>query len=187
MAGQPSQSSRKASIARVTRHASESKFAIASTTRPSRFVTRAISAIALSGSSKWSIAPLQNEASNESFAKGNESAQPLTHSGLTCPSSRFISSKATAIAVILAESCPTPLATSKINRPGSAQVASSVASVIRANRNSLSGDIPVGITSLMSRSRSTTRMGADVSGVWQTLPRLLGPDLSTKRYYNQNA
>ena len=67
------------------RHASDSKFAIARITRPAGFVTRAISAIAAAGSSKWSMAPLQKLASKVSSAKGKASPQPRTQVGSTLP------------------------------------------------------------------------------------------------------
>jgi len=54
-------------------------------TRPLAFVTRAISSIAPTGSSKWSIAPLQKVASKVSFANGNESPQPRTQVGIAPP------------------------------------------------------------------------------------------------------
>ena len=66
---------------RATRQASDSKFAMARTTRPSRRTTRAISAIAASGCSKWSIAPLQIAASKLASAKGSCSDQAWTQAG----------------------------------------------------------------------------------------------------------
>src|SRR5262245_64707275 len=52
-----------------------------------------------------------------------------------------------------------------MRRPGAGRVAASVSSVMRWNRNSLSRVVPVGMTSDMSRSRSTTRMAPDGSVV----------------------
>src|SRR5512145_3043522 len=48
--------------------------------------------------------------------------------------------------------------------PGAAPHARSVPSAMRAKRNSLSRVEPVGITSRMSRSRSTTRIRPTVAG-----------------------
>jgi hypothetical protein len=59
--------------------------AIASTTRPSRRTTRAISAIACSGWSKWSMAPLQSAASKLPEANGSASDQPRTQTGRGSP------------------------------------------------------------------------------------------------------
>jgi hypothetical protein len=160
------------SCARARRHASESKFAIASTTRPSGRVTRAISAIASSGRSKWSIAPLQIAASKLLDAKGSASDQPRTHFGMRplaladtsfaqavmrAEGSAPITSAPRAASAI--ESWPKPLATSRIRRPGAGSASSSVTSVMRSKSSWLSRVVPVGMTSLMSRSRSTTRMG----------------------------
>ena len=60
-------------------------------------------------------------------------------------------------------SCPKPLATSRMRRPGPAPARRSVRSVIWAKRYSLSRVAPVGTTSRMSRSRSTTRMAPEAS------------------------
>ena len=80
------------------------------------------------------------------------------------------------------ESCPTPLPTSRTRRPDAGRVDARVTSVMRANRNSLSRARLVGITSLMSRSRSTTRMGRTLAARPVPAPIRTGAYRSERRF-----
>jgi hypothetical protein len=121
---------------------------------------------------------LQKTASKLPVAKGSASDQLRSQTG-TGPASSPTPIRASAdmraegsaptthapVRARAAASWPKPLATSRIRQPGAARVCPSVLSVIRWNKNSLSRVEPVGITSRMSRSRSTTRMAANLSSI----------------------
>ena len=162
---------------RAARQASDSKFAIASTTRPRGRATRAISAIASSGRSKWSMAPLQSTASKLAVGEGQRVA-PAAH-----PERRAARAPSRSAAAPSRSCAPRarrrpPARRGRRGRaspgrsrsrrraparPGPGAARARVASVMRSNRNSLSRVVPVGITSAMSRSRSTTRTARDLS------------------------
>ena len=132
-----------------------------------------------SGRSKWSIAPLQNAASKLPSAKGSASDQPRTQRGSgpgrvgadwSCAHAdharrglgarrRCAPRRASAMRVLAEAARHVEHA-----HPGRGRVRASVTSVMRSNRYSLSRVVPVGMTSLMSRSRSTTRTVGDGSG-----------------------
>ena len=132
--------------------------------------------MAASGRSKWSMAPLHTTASKLPPAKGSASDQPRTQTG-GGPSARALSRRAKAdmrsegsapttaapARAMAAASWPKPLATSRMRRPAPGAARESVTEVIRWNRYSLSRVVPVGMTSLMSRSRSTTRTAGILS------------------------
>src|SRR5690606_27061702 len=136
--------------------------------------TRAISAIASSGRSKWSMAPLHSTPSKLSEANGSASDQPRTQCGVGPPARfpatsfaqpvmRADGSQAITSAPVSASataSWPKPAATSSSRRPAPPPASARVSAVMRSNRYSLSRVDPVGMTSLMSRSRSTTRTAA---------------------------
>ncbi len=117
------------------------------------------------------MAPLHNAASKLSDRNGSASDHPRTHSGRwpspfaatswAHPVMRAEGSQATTSAPVSASataSWPKPAATSSTRRPAPPPANASVSAVIRSNRYWLSRVDPVGMTSFMSRSRSTTRI-----------------------------
>ena len=131
------------------------------------------------------MAPLQITASKLPDAKGSASDQPRTQAGRRAgrlggeqpgqPDMRAEGSAPTTKppwAASARASWPKPLATSRTRRPGPAPASRSVRSVMRAKRNSLSRVEPVGTTSRMSRSRSTTRIDGQRSASRRAPQRL---------------